>query len=226
MGRKIRSFEEWLVYVFDHPVDHRMPVWYFANGAELWTEGPIAIQYLTRLFQDPIPALALYTDAQINQGLWFLLDNSCSNHALMLLRPDIPWDERRRCVEAMFAVFERLFVARCVPKLAHIDEPGMNPLNSVCYMWFDLLPIWGSVKDDPNPSNRQLSPVMLDLMRRILDLKSIPCRESALHGLGHWEMYYPEKVVGIIDEFLRLHRGLRPDKLREYALAARSGCVL
>ncbi len=225
MGRDIRSYEEWLVYVFDHPVDHLMPVWYFAQHVELWRVAPVAVRYLTRLFEDPIPAAAPYTDAQINQGLWFLLDNACSEHMLLLLEPGIPWPERQRCVEAMLSVFERLFVPRCTPTLSHLDEPDRNPLNGTCYMWFDLLPIWGGVKDDPVASNRQLGPVLLDLMQRILDLDSVACRESALHGLGHWQRYYPEPVISIIDAFLKQHRDLRPD-LHAYAMAARSGCVL
>jgi hypothetical protein len=225
MGHSIRSYEEWLVYVFDHPVDHLMPIWYFDLNADLWTVEPVAVSYLTWLFENPIPATAPYTDEQISQGLWFLLSNACSEHMFMLLEPGIPWPERKRCVEVMFSVFERLFVPRCTPTLSHLDEPDANPLNVTCYMWFDLMPIWGGIKDAPVATNRQLGPVMIDLMRRILDLKSVACRESALHGLGHWQAYYPEPVNNIVDAFLKQHSDLRPE-LRAYARGARGGCVL
>jgi hypothetical protein len=226
MGRAIRSYDEWLVYVFDHPVDHLKPAWYFDLDVPVWAEEPVAVSYLTRLFDDPVPAVAPYSDAQINQGFWFLLSNACSDHMRMLLEPRVPWPELQRCVEAMVNVFATLFAPRCAPKLSHLDEPGTTPLNSVCYMWFDLLPIYGGIKDDPVAENRQLGPVLLDVMRRILDLESVACRESALHGLGHWQPYYPKQVVAIIDAFLKKNPGLLRDTLRDYALAARQGCVL
>jgi hypothetical protein len=76
------------------------------------------------------------------------------------------------------------------------------------------------------PHNQQLEQATLDIMRRILDLESIPCQESALHGLNHWQSGYPDDAmesnpaVEIIDSFLKRHPDLRPE-LRAYALIAR-----
>ena len=68
-------------------------------------------------------------------------------------------------------------------------------------------------------------PAILDVMTQTLNLDSDACREGALHGLGHWAMYYPKRVAAIIDEFLKKNPDLRPE-LRNYALGARTGCVL
>jgi hypothetical protein len=56
-------------------------------------------------------------------------------------------------------------------------------------------------------------------------LESLPCGESALHGLGHWQPCYPQHVGDIIDRALN-HPNAWPGTLKTYALSARSGCVL
>jgi hypothetical protein len=44
-------------------------------------------------------------------------------------------------------------------------------------------------------------PDILQVMGSTLQLDSIACRESALHGLGHWQHQYPQRVGEIIDKF-------------------------
>ncbi len=61
-------------------------------------------------------------------------------------------------------------------------------------------------------------------MMQTLCLNSDACRESALHGLGHWHLYHSDKVEDIIDDFLASPAKVSC-KLREYALAAREGVV-
>jgi hypothetical protein len=46
-------------------------------------------------------------------------------------------------------------------------------------------------------------------MATVLDLESLACTESALHGLGHWHRAYPERVEGLIDGFLARRRESR-----------------
>jgi len=65
---------------------------------------------------------------------------------------------------------------------------------------------------------------ILGVMRRILNLPHDACRESALHGLGHWHSY-DSRTSGIIEEFLSCAPQLRPE-LMEYAEYAKTGRVL
>ena len=65
---------------------------------------------------------------------------------------------------------------------------------------------------------------LLDVMRHTLALPHDACRESALHGLGHWHRASPAETADIIDGFLARNEGIR-DELRRYALAARCGCI-
>src|SRR5262249_33104418 len=103
----------------------------------------------------------------------------------------------------------------------HLDEPGVNPLNSPCYMWWDITPVPSGATDaDQGP----LTDACLSVMERTLALDSIACQENALHGLGHWHSHFPERVESIIDAFLTSDPNIRPE-LRKYALSARGGCV-
>jgi hypothetical protein len=83
MGRQIGdlSFEDWIAYVFDHPVTD--PAWHWDIDRDYWDElgqPAITVAYLSRAFEDAHTMLAPFSDAQLHQGLWFLASNSCSNH--------------------------------------------------------------------------------------------------------------------------------------------------
>ena len=76
-----------------------------------------------------------------------------------------------------------------------------------------------------NPERAGLDREILGVMESTLQLDSIACRESALHGLGHWQRHYPQRVGEIIDAFLMKHRVLRKE-LEQYAMNAYTGYVL
>jgi hypothetical protein len=215
------SFDQWITYVFDHAVPHsgNKNPWYHTVEQEWWDPlhvPKVTVAYLTRLFTDANSLLLPFSEAQINQGLWFLADNSCSNHMLTLLDPLISSLERKRCIFAMFTLFERFFAPRCSPHLSHLDVVGtdtshVSPLNGICYMWWDVLP---QIDDE----------ACLEVMGRTLDLDAMACHESALHGLGHWAHAYPQEVETIISAWLARNPYLK-DALKEYAHAAREGRV-
>jgi hypothetical protein len=89
-------------------------------------------------------------------------------------------------------------------------------------MWWDIFPVGGPAGD---PDGGAMDQAILSVMEGMLDLPSPACRESALHGLGHWHTRHSDQVGAIIDGFLSQHTGLRPE-LAAYARAARTGCVL
>lgn len=211
----------WVAYVFDRPV--AAPEWYWglADGAD--EPGPSAeLACFTRLCAAPATALEHLTDAQLNQGCWYLLGSGASALTLATHDPTIPVVRWASCVMGFIPLFAELFAPRCSPHLGHRDEPGANPLNSACYMWWDLLPL------PALPEGRErawLHNTCLDALASILALDHDACRESALHGLGHWVTHDARRVAAIIDGFLARTPGLRPE-LRAYALAARGGRVL
>ena len=217
------SFEQWLAHVFDHPAADDRLEWYFDPGSDGWDgPPPTTIQFLTRAFEDAAHLFEPYSDNQLNQGLWYLASNACSNHMLALLDERVPWLHRQRCLRAMVALYRQCFNPRCTPTLGHLDEQPANPLNRVCYMWWDILPVAGQ----PDvPARQAFDQECLQVMAATLALPNAACQESALHGLGHWAMYYPQPVAALVNAYLQNNPEIR-GPLKQYALAARSGAVL
>ncbi|MEZ5830115.1 MAG: hypothetical protein R3D05_02950 [Dongiaceae bacterium] len=216
------SYEQWIDYVFDHAVPFYEQAWYFEPGADWWNPQPeLAIEYLTRLFETPEPLVDQFADSQIAQGLYYLVDNGAGAYCRFLMDETVAIDRRIACIAAMESVFARIFQPRCEPVLSHLDEPGGNELNRICYMWWDIMPI-GAVAAPPRPD--PIHEACLAMMRDTLRLPSPACQESALHGLGHWARAYPEFTADAIDAYLAANRKLRPELVR-YAQAARGGCI-
>lgn len=226
MGKQLKdlTFEGWLTYVFDHPIPvGQEEAWYWDIDRDWWPEDPAqAIQFMTRAFENAALVLQPYTDAQVNQGLWFIASNACSNHMFALMDESVPWTARQHCIASIHRLFEQCFARRCSPHLSHLDEPAANPLNLVCYMWWDIIPISGRPED---AMWKEFDQAILQVMESTLQLDSIPCRESALHGLGHWQPAYPERVGEIIDRF-SMGQPQLPEKLRAYMINAYTGYVL
>ena len=224
MGQRFTDlgFDEWVKHVFDHAVTD--PEWHFDAYADDWAGTPIVTtRYVTRLFENAEEPLRPFSDAQVNQGLWYMASNCCSSIMVDVLEdPTVPWPELRRCICSIRSLFERCFAKRCSNHLSHLGEPGANPINGVCYMWWDVFPALGANDD---PSKRERDQAILDVMRDTIELPCDACRESALHGLGHWHGSYPDAVVPIIDDFLRRFPEIR-DQLRTYAFGAMEGYVL
>jgi hypothetical protein len=211
------TFAEWVGYLFDNPPGYA----WFDRLADWGTLAPpTLVTYLARLFTQAGPLLAPYTDAQVAQSLWFLAGSSAPSAPL--LDAGVPWPARQGALRAIGALFTDCFAPRCTPALSHLDEGGAGPLNGVCYMWWDLFPTWGQ---PALARQAALDAEVLTLLARLLAVPADACRESALHGLGHWAAAYPARVEVIISTWVRAQSGLHPE-LHRYADAARHGCVL
>src|SRR4030095_8363941 len=112
------------------------------------------------------------------------------------------------------------FEPRCLPKLSHLDKDRTEPLNGICYMWWEVI-TWGWAMDDPDAE--RLKSKDLDVMEAVLQLPNPACKESALHGLGHM-VRHSGRAFEIIDRLLADSADLDPG-LRDYARGARSGCI-
>ncbi|ODR88742.1 hypothetical protein [Sinorhizobium alkalisoli] len=217
------SYEAWLQHSFGEPVRAHGNPWFFDEDPPWWDPQPtVAIEYFTKLFSTIEQSLASFSDAQIAQGLTYLLNTSASGDNGWFLSGSTPVEKRLTCVAAIEHIFTDLFAPRCAAVLGHIDEPGAKPLNMVCYMWWDVFPCL-ALPDDPDCDN--LHRTAIDVMRRALQLDSIACQEAALHGLGHWARHRPDHVLPVVDAFLADGCGRRAE-LISYAHSARCGCIL
>lgn len=221
----------WVDYVFDHPVSD--PVWHWAPDAEcLALEPEREAELYAETFERSEELLQRFSSAQVAQGLDYLTSNACSSHMYALLDPSVLESTRLRVVRSFVPLFETTMRRRCSEHLLHLDEPGADPLNAACYMWWDRLPFCPSHPADEDPRlggdpalQASFDEETLRVLARILDIPHDACKESALHGLGHWHLGYPDEVATIIDRFLLSSSALRED-LRVYADAARLGMVL
>ncbi|MGQ4646743.1 leucine-rich repeat domain-containing protein [Lyngbya aestuarii] len=228
------SFENWIKYIFDHSVT--IPAWYQDSYDDWLVSMPpaVTVKYLTRTFENTKEICQQFSDAQLEQGLCYLVNNSCSNHLLAILDQSVPWPDRQRCIRSIFTLFEQCFAKKCSPQLSPLDQPlaeqeqgvdshETNPLNSLCYMWWDIFPYWGNPEDT---DQRYVDEEFFQVMEQIMHLDADACRESALHGLGHWwHPAYENKIAATIEQFLANNPSIQPE-LEKYALQALIGQVL
>lgn len=213
------SLSSWITHVFDHPVTD--PAWYWSLDAPEWNDSPEHIASLIAdTFEQSGELLSRFSDAQLNQAFWFLAGCG-SNFMFHLVNQGVPLATRLRALRSFIPLFEQVMIPRCSPHLSHLDEQPANPLNSACYMWWDILPIHGKPEE---PDRTEFDAEVLGVLPRLVSIPHDACRESALHGIGHWQLYYPS-VASVVDEFLVCTPRLRPE-LISYAQRAKVGNVL
>jgi hypothetical protein len=188
-----------------------------------WNEfGPLFITKLSEFFRSSADLPETYSLDQINESLWRLAGES--GLLFGIFRKEAPLDVRLDCIRSMLCPFETLFVDHCTPTLSHLlrqYDASVSPLNSICYMWWDIFPHWG---DEDELRLNPIDEALLELLQAILNIPHDACRESALHGLGHWHLRRPVETERIIDKFLAANKSIQ-QPLKTYALLARSGCV-
>jgi hypothetical protein len=213
------TLDEWIRFVFDHPVTET--AWHFDIDAQDMVLSPEqAALLIAETFERGAELLQPFTDAQLNQGFWFLVSSGNSDYMCGLTNASVPWPARKRAVRAFVPLFREVMATRCTPTLSHLDERG-TALNSACYMWWDIIPLCPTL--DPSQPREPMHDEVLAVLAELLEVPHDACRESALHGLGHWVPYDPEART-VIDAFLDCSGGLRPELLA-YARAARTGCI-
>ena len=201
-------FEDWVVGVFDPTVE------------DPWPPVEQELEYLTRLFSDPIGTVEGLSDEEIGVGLWSVLDSGGAGTALALNDATLPLDARIACVHQIRTLYRELFVPRCAERLGHVSEQG-GRLEMICYMFWDVAVVGGP------PGERAGSlfeDAVLDVLEDTLYLEHAACQESAIHGLGHRVSRHPERAPAILDRWLRTGP-IRDARLRIYAEAARTGCI-
>lgn len=214
----------WIDHVFDHAVSDRR--WYWdsaiAKSEDDWPEAPETIVvHIAETFEHAGRLLSRFSDEQLDQGFWYLFYQGPPDFIGTLLDEGVPLESRLRALRSFVPLFKQVMATRCSSHLSSFDEEDANPLNSACYMWFD------EVLDRFNPerlTQAQLGTDFVGILRFILAIPHDACRESALHGIGHWVPHYPQ-LADMVDELLLGSPGLRPE-LIAYAESARAGKVL
>ncbi len=220
-------YEEWVRYVFDHPVLDPQWWWQEPESGHFteWNElaNPArTLSYLTRFFQTPEVLIERFDRRQVNQGLNLLVSSACSNHMSVLSDERLPWMDRRACIDAMIPLYAKLMAPVYRNDLGHTtsaDDELQHPTYA-CYMWWDVIPLYGGM--ECNDRDR-LNEAVLHVFEEVLKLSAESCLESVLHGLGHWHLYIPDQTEPIVRRFL-MRTDISP-QLRSYAERAAVGAV-
>ncbi len=132
---------------------------------------PTTLLRFAETFENAGSLLEPYADEAIDNAFWK------QDEALRgLLDESIEWSLRKRLVRSFVPLFQQLFATRCKPALGHLDEDG-SPLNSSCYMWFDL-DCWSPIHEPVMAP--ELEDLFLASMQSILEINQVSCQESAL----------------------------------------------
>ncbi len=221
------TFEQWVAYVFDHPVVD--PSWWWqepeSGYLQAWddrADPARTLAFVTRLFERPEVLIGRFTRGQIDQGLGFLVSDSCSGHMSAFGDVRIPWAQRRKGIDAMITLYANLMAPVYGNDLGHTEVEPCGPEGATfgCYMLWDVSALGCcSAGEDSD----RINDAVLHVAEEVLKFRAESCLESVLHGLGHWYFCVPERTEPIVREFLR-RTDISPE-LRRYAEAAAIGCV-
>ena len=192
-------FEDWLNFIFDEKWSSMKDKDY-VDLDDLNADIEIFVGNCIKLFEDPTLLLERYNEKQLEGGLFYFILSPKVSLNWFLWRKDKPVYLRRRFIASSVNFFKKIFTVK--------------PLEHSCFMWWDCLRDFGDEKDP------QVNEWMFEALSRILEIDSIDCQMSALHGLGHIE-HVGKKTL--IEKFLRRHPRFED---KEYALNAIEGNVL
>lgn len=164
-------FETWVEYYFDRPTGEQ-PWYYRIDEEPNWMYGlspATTIHYITQLFENADEILAPFSNAQVRAGLDCITNVSGSAELHHLGDETIPLADRQRCVHSIFDLFQKCFAKRCSAGSYRLSQGSSNPLDLICYCWWDIFPaIRGA----------ELRPDIREVRQKILSLSSVICRES------------------------------------------------
>lgn len=217
MRRTDVSYEDWLDGTFGCAVSGQSSPQFVERDD--WPDpvsDQLAVEYMTRLFENSEESLRYYSDRQITAGLWEL----GSGDAYCVYSSEVPIELRLRLVRSVETFFREFFANRCLPELSAGASEQASLLNIICYMWWEVF-TWGWAKDEPDAE--RLAAQDLDVLEAVLRLTNPACKEAAIHGLGHLADQ-SDQALSIIDRFITKDFGISPELL-QYARAARTGCI-
>jgi hypothetical protein len=212
-------YEEWLDFAFDHEVAE--PAWYWDIDYPMFEAGEEDYAMLIEnTFSHAGRDLARFSDAQVNQGVNFLVSIPCSNYLFALKDTTVPLEIRLRAIRSIFTLYRDCFQSRCTETLSHLGQRPRSDLNYVCYMFWDISSLGCFERTDAPDA---LADCVFEVLADTLSLDHLACKEAAIHGYGEFWCEYPERVKKAIDEFLLTD--IPSTDLRIYAECARSGNI-
>ncbi|WP_038165109.1 hypothetical protein [Verrucomicrobium sp. BvORR106] len=213
-------YQEWIRYVFDHPVTQ--PEWHLdCNAPSFEANETEEVQLIELTFRNAARDLAPFSNAQINQGFWFLASLAYSEHLNALRSNEVPLELRLSAIDSISSLYRGCFASRCSHTLIVSDDKPSSDLNPICYMFWDVATLSNLVG---NPDEEALANACFSVLAETLQIDHPACQEAAIHGYGEFYFQYPERVAAAMDEFLQTE--IADPRLRAYATHARTGDIM
>lgn len=96
------TFDHWVKSIFDRPtVEEAWHASYHDNGRWLEQSPAVGLEFVTKLFENPLAYLSGYSDEQINQGVYIIVNTSSSDHFCGLVEGDVDLALRRMCIRSL-----------------------------------------------------------------------------------------------------------------------------
>ena len=130
-----------LNHIFNRPSSE--PAWYWSNHWEegIFEDNPLsAFTFIETLMKDVKADLSPYSNDQIGLGLAYIFNNAISNLANDFKIAPVPFERKEKAVRSLFALFRDIFNPRCATKTSAFSQEESTPLNSICYMFWDVCP--------------------------------------------------------------------------------------
>lgn len=137
----------------------------------------------------------------------------------------VVFKRKEAALRSLFNLFREVMAPRCAPQQAAFSQEKLAPLNSICYMFWDVTPLSGQWSGVNKVERRAYYDAVAWVMGQCLFSLNPAVVESGLHGLGHMIFDYPGVAAPILDDFLEKNKN-RQDHLTNYARAARTGMIL
>jgi len=211
---------EFVKFLFDR--DTSAGLWYLRDDFDAPDLGGEKYLELFRWIMNEATSIAeCYSESQLAQGLLCLINPSSSPVTPFFYEERLNVELKSAAIHSMRTIFDALFAKKCTGSARFNEQDSQNKdvtFDYVCFMWWDIFP-WHGVPE--RPSMAAVSDALIQVLADILEIDNFACKESALHGLGHWHSARPQQVEGIINGASpRI-----PSDLLAYAECARSGKV-
>lgn len=150
-----------------------------------------------------------YSEEQIAQGLDYLINPSLSNLPFLFFGKNIDSAICLKFFESTEMVYEGVFGRLCKERLSY-NQKNVGALNTLCYMWWEILPYRAIL---PDGYQGMINVASIKTMGKIIGIDNIACKESALHGLSLLAFDHPKEVRKLIKDNLKRI----PECLQDYA---------
>jgi hypothetical protein len=207
-------YNEWLNFVFNHPAREGSPDgkdWYWDFDYEVSVPSRL-VDHVTELCRDFVVVGKVYSLAQLNQGIWFII-GPCIDFGQYLRDTTVTLEARRSCVAAMYNVYADF-----------VSKSEVEEMETCFWMWWDILLDGFYMVQTPKDEDTQgIENQILETLSSILQLDDRRTQYYALHGLGH--LQHP-KARTVIARYIDIHGSEWDVEGRKWLETCRDGSVM